>query len=180
MTRYFPVDQRDVEQLLKIRRYLIGYRITNGWTQMDLSMKINGTKGMVWDLESNTTWQWRFMRLQQWPMPFGLRLDAVLFFKDTDLDDHVHAHPEVAPLFDLAVRSGDCWATWQRAYLGAALSAARRLKLISPKEMGRRLGVSADAVTYWEKSNDEMMLPKMLHYARTLDGHVELSLSEVQ
>ncbi len=177
MTTVFPVHPDDVEQLLVIRRYLIGYRITNGWTQMDLSMKINGTKGMVWDLESSTTWQWRLSRLQEWTMPFGLMLEAqVCFPGNLELWQKVSEHPEVQPLLSLSLKKDGAWPMWQRAYIGAALSAARRLQHISSDAMGKRLGISGNAVRSWESSRDEMMLPKVLHYARALDGIVTLTV----
>lgn len=178
MATQHPVHPDDVKQLLKIRRYLIGYRKTNGWSQPELSQMINGTKGMAWDLESNVTWQWRFSRLQDWCSPFGLRLSARLRFPDDPgLEERVHEHPEVAPVYSLSQGEG-AWKKWQRFYLTQALSIARKDLQIPTETMAKFLGVSRKAVWGWEATAEEAMLPKVLHYARLLGGFIELELVE--
>jgi DNA-binding XRE family transcriptional regulator len=194
MTAVFPVHPDDVDQLLKIRRYLIGYRITNGWTQQELSQRISGMtgKGWVYDLEGSKTWQWRFSRLQDWTVPFGLRLKARLRFSGALVDDPpvygdpdeqrdltfaIDSHPEVAPMLSLSLKQ-EAWRTWQRMYLTSALSVARRELGISTADMGVRLGVGASAVRNWENVANEIMLPKVLAYARALGGAIELGLQE--
>lgn len=179
MTAQFPVHPDDIDQLLKIRRYLIGFRKTNKWNQSHLSRLVNGTDGTVWDLESNTTWQWRFSRLQEWPVPFGLRLDARLRFPgNPNLEKHVHSHPEVAPAFTLS-QGCSGWQSWQRVYLTSALGIARRQLKVRPHQMAERIGATSSAVWNWEAAGDEILLPKVLHYARALDGFVELKLEEL-
>lgn len=177
MTAQFPVHPDDVEQLLKIRRYLIGFRVTNGWTQPELSVKINGTKGMVWDLESNDTWQWRLSRLQGWCVPFGLRLGAKVVFASKAMDKAIHAHPEVAPAFALSQAAGD-WGGWQKIYLTSALAIGRRRMKIRSHVLGERMGVTRSAVWSWECAKDDLMLPKVLHHARCLGAYVKLTLEE--
>lgn len=177
MTTQFPVHADDVEQLLKIRRYLIGFRITNGWNQPTLSQMINGTKGMVWDLEANKTWQWRLSRLQAWPVPFGMRLQAKLVFDDTEVDEVIHGHPEVAAAFCLS-RGDAQWPKWQRIYLALALTKARKCLDVSTTQLAEILGVTYKAVLHWEVESDELMLPKVLHHARCLGGYVKLGLEE--
>jgi len=175
--KQFPIHDDDIGQLMHIRRYLIGYRKTNGWTQPQLSQMINHTEGMVWELESSQTWQWRFSRLQSWPVPFGMRLDAVLCFPDDpDLGTRVHEHPEVAPLFALS-QGRSAWQRWQRMYLTSALRVARKELEISTQTLGRFMGSTAKGVWNWEGGGDEVMLGKVLHYARLLDGFVELKIS---
>lgn len=181
MTRIIAVHPDDVEQLLKIRRYLIGYRITNSWTQFDLSRMISGTDGMVYDLESNLTWRWRFSRLQEWPVPFGLKLHAELKFPDSHrgmLTQAIHDHREVAPLWRLS-QGASGWQTFQRAYLTAGLKVAREVTGVTPRQMGIKQGVTAKAICNWERDANEIMLPKTLDYARTLGGYVHLELREV-
>lgn len=179
-----PLHLDDVEQLVKIRRYLIGYRITNGWTQAELSQKIAATKGNGWvyDLESNPNWNWRMSRLQDWTQAFGLKIQARAW---VGLDRHdaahlnrdIHDHPEVAPLYALAEQA-QAWPKWQRAYLTSALTIGRKQMGISAEQMGDRLGVTAKAIWNWENTSDEIMLPKVLAYARALGGHIKLSLSD--
>lgn len=175
----YPVHPDDVQALLKIRRYLIGFRITNGWTQMELSRKVNGSGGIVYDLESNTTWGWRLNRVQNWCSAFGLRLEATLRI-GTTIDQKVHADPEVAPFY-LMSRSdnGDVWKMFQSAYLTAGLRAARQAKHIPASVMGAKMGCTASAIRNWERDANSIMLPKALHYARVLGGHVELGLREM-
>lgn len=179
MGRQYKIHEADAAQLVKIRRYLIGYRKTNGWTQPQLSQLVNGTDGMAWELESNETWQWRFSRLQDWMTPFNLRLTAVLRFPDDpDLEARVHAHPEVAPAFALSCNNAS-WKHWQRLYLTSALSVARKELDISSETMGKFLGVSYKAVWNWENTANEAMLCKILQYARLLDGYVQLGYEEL-
>lgn len=181
MTIQFPVHKDDVDQLLRIRRYLIGYRTTNGWTQPQLSQMINGTNGMAYDLESNVTWQWRFSRLQDWPVPFGMYLRARLMFPDDptgQLEESIESHPEVAPMLSLSQRPEGAWRMWQRAYLTSALRIARIELGINTRAMGQRLGVAYKAVNNWEAGGNEVMLAKVLHYARMLGGYVRLGLGE--
>lgn len=173
MSTQFPMHPDDEQQLLHIRRYLIGFRKTNGWTQPQLSQMINATDGSVWGLESDTGWQWRFSRLQNWLIPFGLRLDARLTFDDVCTDLDVHLHPEVAPMYALS-QSGDAWPRWQRIYVTSALAQARKRLNISTVELGQRLGVGYKAVGNWEAMADEVMLAKVLHHARALGGRIEL------
>lgn len=179
MTAQFPLHPDDEKELLHVRRYLIGFRITNGWTQKELSPKINGTHGMVYDLESNETWQWRLSRLQNWVLPFGLRLTAKLSFPDElrGVEEMVQDDPEVAPLFHLAT-SGDKWPYWQRLYLTAALTAARKHQDISREELGNRLGITRKAVWGWESTANDVMLLKVLHHARVLGGWIDLELED--
>jgi DNA-binding XRE family transcriptional regulator len=177
MTAQFLVHEDDVEQLLQIRRYLIGYRHTNGWSQWDLSMRINGSRGTVYDLESNDTWQWHLSKLQQWPVPFGLRLRARLTFAQGDTEHFVHAHPEVAPLFALSQDRG-AWQKWQRMYLTSALRIARKHLGISCHQLADRVGVTRKAVSNWEATADDVLLSKMMFYARELGGCIELGLDK--
>ena len=176
----YPVHPDDVTALLKIRRYLIGFRITNGWTQMELSRRINGSGGMVYDLESNMTWGWRLRRIQDWCSAFDLRLEATLRI-GTTIDQKVHADPEVAALY-LMSRSGehDAWKGFQSAYLTSGLRAARQAKHIPASVMGARMGCTASAIRNWERDANHIMLPKAMHYARILGGHVELGLKEMK
>ncbi len=177
MTALFPLHPDDREQLIKIRRYLIGFRRTNGWTQPQLSQMISGTDGMVWDLESNQTWQWRLSRLQNWCTPFGLRLMMGVTFDSEEVDLEIESHPEVAPMLALSRTTG-AWKKWQRIYLTSALTVARKHLGISTEELGQRLGVSSRAVWNWEATADELMLPKVLHHARALGGRIQMGLEE--
>jgi transcriptional regulator with XRE-family HTH domain len=177
MTAQFPLHPGDLRQLMQIRRYLIGYRKTNGWTQPELSQMINETTGMVWLLESDQTWQWRLSRLQGWCTPFGLRLDAKLQLDDDHMNQRVHRDAEVAPLYALS-QDSSAWKKWQGMYLTSALSVARRKMGISMQEVADRLKVSARAIGNWEASASELMLAKALLYARALDGYVHLELVE--
>lgn len=179
MTAQVPVHPDDVEQLLKIRRYLIGFRITNGWTQKDLSRRIGDAEGTVYDLEASQTWQWRLAKLQAWTVPFGLRLKAYLRFDDELywVEEAVHDHLEVSPAFTLSL-TGSAWPKWQLIYLTSALSVARKELGLSGGEMASRLGQTRKAVTNWEAAPDNVMLPKLLHYARALGGFIELGLDE--
>jgi len=177
MSTQFPVHPDDVQQLLKIRRYLIGFRKTNGWSQPQLSQMINGTAGMVWNLESDLTWQWRLSRLQGWPVPFGLRLTAKLSFDAEDVDEAINAHGEVAPMYALS-QTGDAWGRWQKIYLTSALTVARKTLDVTSSELADRLGVTVKALLAWESSPDEMMLAKVLHHARALGGRIDLGLEE--
>lgn len=191
MTVQFPIDPLDIEQLLRIRRYLIGYRVTNGWTQQELSQKISSTRGMVYDLESSQTWQWRLSRLQQWPVPFGMRLDAQLVFPvalemSYDVAEGQEAvtsalaeDPIVNQLWELSCGKVG-WQTWQRGYLTAALAFARKFLGISAERMGAQQGVSAKAIRGWENVASELMLPKVLSYARGLRGEIRLGISEIE
>lgn len=178
MTAHFPVHREDIERLVRIRRYLIGYRVTNGWTQQELSLRINRTKTMAYNLESDLAWQWRLSRLQGWLKAFGLRLDARLVLADDQLTDEIHCHAEVAPFWHLSRQSQDLWPMWQRAYLTTALTVARKRLDVQAGEMAQRAGVTRKSVTNWENVADEVMLPKVLHYARLLGGHVELDWEE--
>jgi hypothetical protein len=174
----YPVHPDDIKALLKIRRYLIGFRITNGWTQRELSEKVNGTEGIVHDLEANQSWGWRLRRLQDWCSPFGLRLEATLRI-GTTIDLRIHADPEVGHLYAMSRSdNGDTWKMFQSAYLTAGLRAARRAKRITATQMGMSFGCTASAIRNWERDANTIMLPKALHYARTLGGHVELGLKE--
>lgn len=177
MTVQFPVHPDDIEMLLKIRRYLIGFRMTNGWTQAQLSQMINGTGGMVWDLESNDTWQWRLSRLQGWCVPFGLRLSAKVVFRSKLTHGFVHKDPQVAPAFALSQKRGD-WASWQRVYLTLALRAGRQAQRIPSATLAHQLGITRRAIWSWEATGDELMLPKVLHHARALHARVELGLED--
>jgi DNA-binding XRE family transcriptional regulator len=175
VSKQFEVHPDDVRQLLKIRRYLIGFRKTNGWSQPQLSQLVSGTNGIVWDLEANQSWQWRLSRLQAWCIPFGLRLSAQLTFDATDVDEDIHDHSEVAPMYALSRKPG-AWPRWQRIYLTSALTVARKQLGVSTDELARRLGITAKAVWGWEANSDEVMLPKILQHARVLGGRIMLGL----
>lgn len=176
MTAVFPIHPDDMDQLIKIRRYLIGFRATNGWSQPELSQRINGTNGIAWDLEYNKRLQWRFSRLQGWVQAFDLYLEAQLRFPaDPDLEERVQIHPEVAPFLALG-QGGHNWPSWQRMALTASLTVARKEQGIGTDEMANRLGITRKAVNNWEALAGQIMLPKILHHARMLDGHITLRL----
>lgn len=175
MTRQYGVHPDDVRQLLRIRRYLIGYRITNGWTQAQLSDKVNGSEGAVYDLESNDTWQWRLSRLQDWVAAFGLRLGAKVMLPSGSTDFAVHVRSEVAAAYDLSV-SGANWRYWQRVYLPLCLKQARIELGVSAKEMARRLNVTPKAVTNDDNSEYEPLLAKLMQHARALGCWIRLNL----
>ena len=175
----YPVHPDDIKQLMRIRRYLIGYRITEGMNQTQLSQKVNGTNGIVHDLEANQVWQWRLSRLQNWCGAFGLRLDATIRIGPV-IDRRVHEDPEVAPLYQLSRSgSGDIWKVFQTSYITAGLRSARRAKNFPTSVMGHKLGCSSSALKNWEASASRIMLPKALHYARMLGGYIELGWTEM-
>lgn len=169
----FPIHPDDLAALLRLRRYLIGFRKTNGWSQPELSLKINGTKGMVWELESSQLWQWRLARLQGWVGAFGLRLHMKVVFPSARLTKSLHKDPEVEP-FWLLSQGRDNWALWQKTYLSSALTVARRKLRISSRTMANRMNSTRGAIWNWEATADELMLPMVLHRARMLGGYVEL------
>lgn len=173
----YPVHPDDALALLKIRRYLIGYRITEGMTQIELSRKVNGTEGVVHDLEANTTWQWRIHRLQDWCDAFGLRLTAMLWISPT-INVKMSRDPVVSQLYLLSKSDSEVWKMSQRAYLTAGLRAARQFKGIRTVDLGIRMGCTPSAIRNWERDSDQIMLPKALHYARILGGHIELGWTE--
>lgn len=177
MGMIYPVHPDDVEQLLRIRRYLIGYRYTEGMTRQELSVKVNGTNGVVHDLEVNTTWQWRLRRLQDWCAAFGLRLDATIRM-GTTIDKRIHDDPVVNQLYALSRSGGDVWKMSQSAYLTAGLRRAREIKRIRTIDVGKAMGTTASAVRNWERDADSIMIAKALHYARVLGGYIELGLAE--
>jgi DNA-binding XRE family transcriptional regulator len=178
MTALFPLHLDDEKQLIKIRRYLIGFRHTNGWNQPELSVRINGTRGIAWDLEYNKSFQWRLSRLQGWVKAFDLRLAMNLRFPlDPDLEQRVLSHPEVTPFAALAATI-DNWPKWQRMALTAALTVTRTELGLSTEQMAQRLGITAKALRAWERAADEVMLPKVLHHARVLGGYIEMELEE--
>lgn len=180
MTNTYPIHPDDNEMLLDIRRYLIGCRVTSGWTQEELSLKINGTKGCVYGLEKGPDFQWRLSRLQQWPQPFGLRLSAQLVFdwgpdRQEDVDklmSFIQRDRFVRVFSEMSEQTPE----WQRSYLVAALRAARQCRGWDQAELGRRLGVSAGAVSRWEIVGDQVMLPKLLAHARALEGRLHLEV----
>lgn len=174
----YPIHPDDEQQLLRIRRYLIGFRYTEKMTQIELSRKVNGTEGVVHDLEANPSWQWRLVRLQDWCAAFGLRLEATLRISPT-VDRRIHDHPVVGQLHKLS-RGGQLWKSSQRAYLTLGLREARQAKHISAGMMGRKLSCTASAIRNWERDADQIMLPKALHYARMLGGFVELGWMEMR
>jgi DNA-binding XRE family transcriptional regulator len=180
MTQNFPLHDDDIKVLMDIRRYLIGFRKTNGWSQPVLSQMINLTDGTAYNLESDDKWQWHLSRLQNWTTPFRLRLDAKLCFDvgdgaDQDLEDRIHAHPMVAPMFSLSRASGD-WKKWQRVYITTALQTAREELEVSVEIMAKYMGLNPRAIVAMEAMTSDVVLPKALHYARKLGGRISLSL----
>lgn len=180
MTNTYPIHPEDMQMLMDIRRYLVGYRITNGWTQGQLSQKINGTKGAVHPLESDPHMQFRFSRLQQWPIPFGLKLSAQLVFDwgpeeevaQTRLESFIGRDQFVKVFAELAATDPK----WQRSHLIACLKAARLGRGWDQGVLAKRLGVTAGAVGQWEMESDQFMLPKVLAHARALDGRLVLEV----
>lgn len=168
MTQVYPMHPDDEKMLLPIRRYLIGYRITNGWTQADLGKKLGGG---VFTLESGD-FNWHLSRLQQWVLPFGMRLVATPLF---DQHETFQADPRVSPLWDLANNSPQ-WPMWQRAYLTSYLKVAREMQGISPQQLGNKLGITAKALRNWEAEADDVMLAKILSHARALGGRIHMEV----
>jgi len=179
MTTTFPVHPDDVAMLMKIRRYLVGYRVCNDWSQPDLSMRINGTKGAAYDLEHSTRWAWRFSKLQAWAAAFDLRIKVRLIFDhDFGLEQRVEEHPEVAPFLALA-RTTEPWQKWQRIALTSMMKVARTEQGMNTTELAERLGVTRKAVSDWEALSDEVLLSGVLHRARALGGRLHIELEGI-
>lgn len=175
----YPVHPDDALALLKIRRYLIGHRLTNGWSRTELSRRISDTNGMAQDLETNMSWQWRMPRLQDWCAAFDLRLTARVTVGPV-IDKRVHEDPMVAQLYAMSQAEGEVWKMSQRAYLTAALRTARHEKNVAPGYLAAQLGCTDSALWNWEREADRLMISKVLHYARILGGRVDLGLSGVR
>lgn len=184
MAKTYPIHPQDLEMLTDIRRYLIGHRITNGWTQAELSRRINGTEGGVWALEKGD-FQWRLSRLQSWMIPFGRKLIATPLFPGlVSLDggsretwqDVIDFDPRVEPL-RVAAEQSEQWPVWQRAYLTSYLRVAREVQGITQDQLATELGISKKAISHWEVDSDEILLLKMLAHARALGGTIKLAVS---
>lgn len=178
----FTPHPQDEQMLLDIRRYLIGYRITNGWTQQELSQRINGTTHAALSLEKGG-FDWGFTRLQDWPIPFGLKLQATPMFCSR-VDDSSQVWSEVIEeqpiikIYEAALRESlDDARAWQRMYLTTYLKVAREKQGISRPELGRRLGITPGAISSYEIHADNVRLVRMLNHARALGGRIMLTVS---
>lgn len=171
MTQVYPMHPDDEKMLIHIRRYLIGYRVTNGWTQVDLGKKLNGG---VYTLESGD-FNWHLSRLQQWVIPFNMKLIVTPQF---DMHEEVEADPRIGPLRSAMDGSGQ-WPMWQRTYLTSYMKVARERQRISPQQLGDKLGITAKALRNWEAEADDVMLSKILSHARALGGTIKLEAVHV-
>lgn len=163
----------DEKMLMNIRRYLIGYRITNGWTQADLSQRVNGTTHAAITLEKGS-FDWGLKRLQDWAHAFDLRLTAIPQMGRL-INEMVEADPSVTA-FKAAMEGQDEWRPWQRMYLTTYLKTAREVQRISRPELGARLGITAGAVSSYEIHADNVRLIRLLNYAQALGGRIELTV----
>lgn len=176
----WPIHPDDMEMLLVIRRYLIGYRITNNWNQERVSKMLGfASSGFISNLESSD-FQTHFDRMQRWPEAFGLTLQVnPLFMQDHPdpefkiLSQAINAREDVAPFYALRDKSHQ----WMRTYLVAFLRGARLEQGITQEELGGRLKISKKAVGNWERDTDNMMLPKLLEHARVLGGSIWLGVA---
>lgn len=174
--KYVPHPD-DEEMLLRIRRYLIGFRVTNGWTQEQLSRRISNTTHAVWGLEKGG-FDWGLQRLQNWVYAFDLRLKAVPLFFDLTYEACIEVDQDQAvSSTQAAMEESDDWRSWQRLYLTAYLKAAREAQDITRAELGARMGITAGAVSAWEINAVNVRLLRLLNHARALGGRIELSLS---
>lgn len=181
MAFVFTPHPDDLEMLLRIRRYLIGYRHTNGWTQEELSARINGSKYSASDLEKGG-FDWHLSRLQAWPVPFGLRLHVTPCFTqpmETSemLFEAIEADPLVSTYAAMMMEQRSQWQTWQRLYLCAYLVKARELQGITHPQLGRRLAIAASSVSSWERGTENMRLLRLLNHARALGGRIMLEVA---
>lgn len=164
----------DEEMLLRIRRYLIGYRITNGWNQHELSKRINDSTHAAHALEKGG-FDWTLRRLQRWPEAFGLQLHAIPCFELWE--ETIEGDEEVSSIQTmLCSADGVMRHTWQRMYLTSYLKVAREVQKITRAELGSRLGITAGAISAWEISSDNVRLLRLLNHARALGGRIELKI----
>lgn len=173
----------DEEMLLRIRRYLIGYRVTNGWNQQTLSKRINDSTHAAHTLEKGG-FDWTLRRLQRWPEAFGMRLHAVPCFRDRPpgtsemWEEIIEADEELSSIQAmLRTADGVMRHTWQRMYLTTYLKVAREKQKITRAELGSRLGITAGAISAWEISSDNVRLLRLLNHARALGGSIQLDIS---
>lgn len=177
---YIPHSD-DEKMLMDIRRYLIGYRMTNGWNQAELSQRINGSNSAAITLEKGN-FDWGLRRLQKWVAAFDLKLYAVPLFtgrvpgSSKMYGEKIDEDP-VVYMLGSAANMRDDWQMWQRMYLTAYLKAAREIQNISRPELGARMGITAGAISAWEIHADNVRLIRMLNVARALNGRIELSVS---
>lgn len=183
MAYHYTPHPYDEKMLMRIRRYLIGYRITNGWNQVDLSKRINGTIHAAHRLETGG-FDWTLQRLQRWPEPFGLRLKATPSFTGRVPDtlemwcEVIDADPGLQQL-EALVRStdGEQRQRWQRMYLTTYLKVAREAQKITRAELGSRMGITAGAISAWEATSDNARILRMLNMARALGGRIQLEVA---
>jgi len=183
MAYHYTPHPDDEEMLLKIRRYLIGYRITNNWNQVELSKRINGTTHAAHRLETGH-FDWTLQRLQRWPEPFGLRLHATPSFTGRVPDtgemwcEVIDTDPGLRQLEALVAASKDDFRQrWQRMYLTTYLKVARETQKITRTELGSRMGITAGAISAWEASSDNARILRMLNLARALGGRIQLDVA---
>jgi DNA-binding XRE family transcriptional regulator len=168
----------DHEMLMDIRRYLIGYRITNGWKQEDLSQRMNHTKGAVYALE-NGGFNWRFNKLIEWPKPFRLELNVRLELSEhLDSGEMLGEVVEADPIVSVYEQLRHKDSAYQCAYLMAALIKARELKGMTRAQLGRALGISAGGISEREISTDNPMLPNLFAHVRAVGGRLHVNVGK--
>jgi DNA-binding XRE family transcriptional regulator len=183
MAASYSIHPDDEQMLLKIRRYLIGYRITNGWTQEELSHLINGTTHTAARLEKGG-FDWHLPSLQQWPIPFELKLKATPVFEGRNDETYelwseiIEAHPLISTLQAALTQPLDNWMDWQRTYLTTYMQVAREVQGVARKQLARKMQITAGAISTWEINADRVRLVRLLNIARALGGTIRMELEE--
>jgi len=172
----YVAHPEDEQMLTSIREHMIKLRRAQGWNQVELSRRINGSTHAAGGLEKGD-FDWHLSRLQQWVIPFDLMLKVTPMFPP-EQHEQVLFDPEVNPFYELQLKPGDNknWPMWQRAYLVAYLKRMREELGITRAQLGAKMGVTAGAISTWEINGGNVRLLRLLNLSRALGSRILLEV----
>jgi transcriptional regulator with XRE-family HTH domain len=167
------IDSGDRHQRGRLARNLIKSREAAGVTTEELGRRLGVTGTAVAAMERRRTWEVR--TVQAWARALGRRLHLELV--DLDVPDDLDVD---LLTYEAARETATDPADVDRAELRIAhrnLVRVRYAADVSDVEMGHRLGITDNAVRYFDQHPDGVSLVGLQRYARALGGRLRPTLN---
>lgn len=169
MALVYTASDEDRVELERLRDQLKAERTQRGWSYRRACQEIGRSRNLLYEME-NLKSALKMSSIQLWASIYGLRVE----FQLADFWNFTWPHDEIMLLYQLS-RQFDAW-DYQRLWLVSALQVWRERMGITSSEVGYWMGVSAGAVTEWERSTNDPLLLRVMTQARLTKTSVTMKL----
>jgi DNA-binding XRE family transcriptional regulator len=169
MSGFYPPSGEDRAVLEGLRDELKAQRLQRNWTYGHAAAQVDRSHNFLYEME-NLRSGLKMDNLQLWASIYDLRIE----FSLDGFWNFVWPHDELTMLYQLS-RPFDA-KDFQRLWLVSALQAWRERLGITSAEVGYWMGLTAGAVTEWERTTSNPLMLRAMAQARMVKTSVTMKL----